>query len=116
VRPPAEIAEILRAADLYVLSSAYEGMPIAMLEALATGLPVASTDVGEVRLVVKDGVNGRISADRSVESFAKAIMDALDASEGLRGVPCESAVRDYHPEAVLKIIYANHRLQAQKQG
>ncbi len=112
VRPPAQIAEILRAADLYVLSSAYEGMPIAMLEALATGLPAASTDVGEVRLVIKDGVNGRISADRSAESFAKAIMDALDASEALRGAPCESAVRDYHPEAVLKIIYANHRLQA----
>lgn len=116
VRPPAQIAEILRAADLYVLSSAYEGMPIAMLEALATGLPAASTDVGEVRLAIKDGVNGRISADRSAESFAKAIMDALDASEALRGAPCESAVRDYHPQAVLEIIYANHRLQAQKQG
>jgi glycosyltransferase involved in cell wall biosynthesis len=116
VRPPAQIAEILRAADLYVLSSAYEGMPIAVLEALATGLPVASTDVGEVRLVVKDGVNGRISADRSAGSFAEAIMEALNASEELRGVPCESAVKDYQPERVLEKIYANHRLQAGKQS
>ena len=52
-----DIAKALRAADLFVMSSAYEGMPIAVLEALATGVPVVSTDVGELRLVVRDGVN-----------------------------------------------------------
>jgi glycosyltransferase involved in cell wall biosynthesis len=112
VRPPLEIAEILRAADLYVLCSAYEGMPIAMLEALATGLPVVSTDVGEVRLVVHDGVNGQISATREPKVFAEAILQGLSRAEALRGAACEQAVSKYRPEPVLANIYANHRLQA----
>jgi len=111
VRPPLEIAEILRAADLYVLSSAYEGMPIAMLEALATGLPVVCTDVGEVRLVVHDGINGQISAARDPGSFADAILKVLSRAETMRGPACEQAVRQYRPELVLENVYANHRLQ-----
>jgi glycosyltransferase involved in cell wall biosynthesis len=111
VRPPLEIAEILRAADLYVLCSAYEGMPIAVLEALATGLPVVSTDVGEVRLAVHDGTNGRISAAREPGPFADAILRALSGADALRGAPCEQAVRKFRPEPVLENIYANHRLQ-----
>jgi glycosyltransferase involved in cell wall biosynthesis len=111
VRPPLEIAEILRAADLYVLCSAYEGMPIAMLEALATGLPVVCTDVGEVRLVVHDGINGQISAARDPESFADAILKVLSRAETMRGPACEQAVRQYRPELVLENVYANHRLQ-----
>jgi glycosyltransferase involved in cell wall biosynthesis len=112
VRPPQEIAEILRAADLYVLSSAYEGMPIALLEALATGIPVICTDVGEVRLVVHDGINGQISAAREPRSFADAILRGLSQAESLRGAACEDAVSKYRPEQVLENIYANHRLQA----
>jgi len=111
VQPPLEIAEILRAADLYALCSAYEGMPIAMLEALATGLPVVSTDVGEVRLVVHDGINGHISATRDPKSFADAIVRALSRTETLRGAACEQAVSQYRPEPVLENVYANHRLQ-----
>jgi glycosyltransferase involved in cell wall biosynthesis len=111
VRPPLKIAEILRAADIYVLSSAYEGMPIALLEALATGLPVVSTDVGEVRLVVREGVNGQISTARDPRSFADAILNVLRCVEILRGAPCGLAVGQYRPEPVLENIYANHRLQ-----
>jgi glycosyltransferase involved in cell wall biosynthesis len=111
VRPPLAIAEILRAADLYVLCSAYEGMPIAMLEALATGLPVVCTDVGEVRLVVHDGINGQISAVRDPDSFADAILKVLSRAETMRGPACEQAVSQYRPERVLENIYANHRLQ-----
>ena len=111
VRPPLEIAEILRAADLYVLCSAYEGMPIALLEALATGLPVVCTDVGEVRLVVHDGINGQISAARDPRSFADTILKVLGRAEPMGGPACEQAVSQYRPELVLENVYANHRLQ-----
>jgi len=111
VRPPLEIAEILRAADLYVLCSAYEGMPIAMLEALATGLPVVCTDVGEVRLVIRDGINGQISSGREPASFADAMVRGLSRAHLLRGAACVRAVNEYRPEPVLENVYANHRLQ-----
>jgi len=110
-RAPSAIARLLRACDLFVLSSAYEGMPIAVLEALATGVPVVSTDVGEVRLVVRDRVSGIVCHDRSAAAFAAAVCEALEAVESMRGRPCEAAVERYHPEQVLQQIYDNHRQQ-----
>ncbi len=108
----AAIAEALHAADLFVLSSAYEGMPIAVLEALASGLPVVSTAVGELGRLVRDGVNGYLSRDRTAQSVAGAILAALNRIGELRGDPCEASVIPYHPQKVLAQIYDNHRRQA----
>ncbi|KAA2235237.1 glycosyltransferase [Salinarimonas soli] len=55
---PARIAALLTAADMLVLTSAVEGLPLIVLEALAAGCPVAATDVGDIALVVKDGIDG----------------------------------------------------------
>jgi glycosyltransferase involved in cell wall biosynthesis len=54
----AEMAEVYAAADLTVLTSRVEGMPLVVLEALACGCPVMSTDVGDVSRVVVHGENG----------------------------------------------------------
>ena len=105
------IADLLGSADLFVMSSAYEGMPIAVLEALATGLPVVGTDVGEMRRVIQDGVNGYLSQDRAAESLADAMLKALGRLSDMRGRPCEASVVPYHPEKVLSQIYDNHRRQ-----
>jgi glycosyltransferase involved in cell wall biosynthesis len=107
--PPTDIADLLRASDLFVLSSAYEGMPRVVLEALATGAPVVTTDVGEVRLVVQDGVNGAIVTERTPAHFAKAVCDVLARVQSLRGAPCERAVVPYLAETVLDQIYHYHR-------
>jgi glycosyltransferase involved in cell wall biosynthesis len=107
-----EIANMLRAADLFVMSSAYEGMPIAVLEALATGLPVVSTDVGELRRVLRNGLNGYLSEGHTPALLADAILQALSHLSEIRGTPCESSVTPYHPEKVLGLIYENHRRQA----
>jgi glycosyltransferase involved in cell wall biosynthesis len=108
---PGEIAELLQAADLFVLSSAYEGMPIAVLEALAVGVPVVATDVGEIRSVVRDGVNGFL-APRSRRDLARCASEALDRRAALRGEPCERSVKPYAAQRVLGEIYDNHRSQA----
>ena len=112
--PPQQIAEIMQVADLFVLSSAYEGMPIVVLEAMAAGVPVVTTEVGEVRLVVKDGVNGFVVKERSPEAFGHAICDALNLGNSIRGAPCEQAIEAYTPERVLRNIYDNHRKQAKE--
>ncbi len=53
-----QVAPYLQAADIWVLPSAAEGFSVAMLEALATGLPVVLTDVGGARDAIVDTVNG----------------------------------------------------------
>jgi exopolysaccharide biosynthesis WecB/TagA/CpsF family protein len=109
LRSPAQIADLLRSADVYALSSAYEGMPMALLEALGCGLPAAVTDVGEVRRVLQHGVNGTIATARDEVAFAWALSRVLDNAGSWRGSPARAAVETYQPEKVLAVAYENYR-------
>jgi L-malate glycosyltransferase len=55
-----QIPEIMNCADVFALTSSYEGMPTVVLEALACGIPVVSTNVGDVHKVVKNDITGYI--------------------------------------------------------
>ncbi len=68
------VARLLPAMDLYVCSSLSEGMNNALLEAMASGLPVVATDVGDNARVIRDEVDGLIAAPGSIESLAVAIV------------------------------------------
>lgn len=75
--PRHDVPELLRKADLFANSSLYEGMSVAMLEALSAALPVAATRVpGNVELVA-DGVNGRLVPASSPEALAGAMVQLL---------------------------------------
>lgn len=113
LKAQAQVADLLRAADVFALSSAYEGMPMAALEALGSGLPVASTDVGEVRQVVKPGVNGAISADRSEDGFAACLAEVLAQREIFRGDPALHSIQSFQPAQVLGPVFDNYRQLAQ---
>jgi glycosyltransferase involved in cell wall biosynthesis len=106
--PQAEIATWLQVADLLVLSSAFEGMPIAALEALASGIPVVTTDVGEVRLVVRDAVDGFVVREQTAEALTAGIVAAHRAGDSLRGAPCVEAVAPYSSANALERIYQRH--------
>jgi len=112
VQPPVQIAQLLQLSDVFMMTSAYEGMPIALLEALATGLPAVTTDVGEVRLVVHDRLNGRICSDRSPNEIAACLRDVLERLPQVRGTPSTNAVKPYHATEILSRIYDHHREQA----
>jgi glycosyltransferase involved in cell wall biosynthesis len=53
-----DVDEVLRAADLFWLTSSWEGMPNVVLEAMASGLPVVATDVGGTRELINSGREG----------------------------------------------------------
>ncbi len=104
-----EVAGLLHAADLFVMSSAYEGMPMAVIEALASGVPVATTRVGEVALVLRDGVCGRIAESHSEEHLASAISWCLDNLDKISGTPCTQSASRFSPAVVLESKYENYR-------
>jgi glycosyltransferase involved in cell wall biosynthesis len=62
---------------LYVSASHLEGLPVSVLEAMAAGLPVVATDVGDVAQVVVEGV-GVIVPARQPELLATAVNALLD--------------------------------------
>ena len=78
-----DIREKLAQSSLFVLPSDYEGMPNALLEALAVGLPCISTDCpcGGPAEVIQNGVNGVLVPCRDVQKMAQAMRDLLTDPE-----------------------------------
>jgi glycosyltransferase involved in cell wall biosynthesis len=72
-----DLATVYGAADVFVLTSRNEGTPVAVIEALAAGVPVVCTDVGGVRDVVTDPVLGAIAPDHDVEALARHVLASL---------------------------------------
>ncbi len=69
---------VVREFDLFLLTSASEGIPMAVLEAMAAGVAVVATDVGGMKEVVQEGVNGTLvprGSDR--DSVARALADRV---------------------------------------
>ena len=92
-----DVIQRISRARLFVLSSDYEGIPNALLEALSVGLPCISTDceIGGARELIENGVNGIIVPRDNVEAMSKAIEHMLknpDYSEKLGNKAIE--VRD----------------------
>lgn len=75
--PRADIPRLLAAADVMVLPSRMEGLPLAVLEALAAGRPVVATKVGGTGEAVMDGVTGRLVPARDPAALATALADLL---------------------------------------
>jgi sugar transferase (PEP-CTERM/EpsH1 system associated) len=72
-----DVADVLSALDIFVLSSATEGLAVTLLEAMAAGLPVVATRVGGNPEVVVDGDTGRLVPPRDPEALAAAIGELL---------------------------------------
>lgn len=68
-----QVKERLRSADVFVLPSFLEGQPIAILEAMASGLPVVASAIGAVPDLIRDGVEGRIVEPGDVAGLASAL-------------------------------------------
>ena len=78
-----DVGTVYAASDVVALTSANEGTPVTVIEALAAGVPVVSTDVGGVADVVDDGRSGLLAAAGDVEGIATAL-EQLGANPELR--------------------------------
>lgn len=72
-----DVADVLPAFDLFVLSSRFEGLPIALLEAMAAGVPPVATAVGGVSEVVTDEVDGLLVPPEAPDALAATLRRAL---------------------------------------
>ena len=77
------VPEVLSKAEIFVLSSDYEGMPNALMEALAAGVPCISTDCpcGGPKSLITDKVNGRLISVNNQEQLASVLDELLDNKE-----------------------------------
>ena len=73
-----DVPDLLAAADLMVLPSRFEGLPLALIEAAAAGVPVVATAVGGSDEIVLDGVSGRLVPPGDTVELAEAIDAILD--------------------------------------
>ncbi len=69
-----DVPELMEAADGFVMSSAWEGLPMVLLEAGASALPAVVTDVGGSRDAVLDGVSGLIVPSHEPAALATAML------------------------------------------
>lgn len=68
-----DIPHLLNNLDVYVMSSEREGLPLAMLQAMATGIPVVATRCGGPQELVSDGVNGLLVDTHAPVDLANAV-------------------------------------------
>jgi len=64
----------IRNADVFVLPSYNEGLPVSILEAMSAGLPIVSTNVGGIPNIIKDGINGFLFKPGDVKAIADGII------------------------------------------
>jgi len=96
------MADLYATADLMLNPSQVDNMPISLLEAMASGVPVVSTNVGGIPYMVEDGVSALLVRPQDPEALARAALRVIEApglAAGLRRAGLE-AVQAYSWERV----------------
>jgi glycosyltransferase involved in cell wall biosynthesis len=113
-------ARLLQQADGFVLPSLAEGLPMALLEAMAARLPVVVTRVGAMPEVVRDGIEGYLIPPENPAALAKALDDLAEAPEKrleMGRAASETCDRAYGVELMVKnlcSIYASLSVEQMK--
>ncbi len=76
-----ELPQKYREADVFVLCSLAEGMPLVVLEAMGTGLPIVASKVQGIEDLVRTGVNGALFPPNDVDGLAKSLVSLINDGE-----------------------------------
>ncbi len=88
-----ELKTAFASCDLFVLSSLWEVLPIAILEAMSSGKPIVCTDAGGDAELVADGVNGFVVPKRKPKIFAKKVVEILSNEKLKKKMGVASRIR-----------------------
>ena len=107
----AEIPDILRAFDVFLLTSRWEGLPKVVPQALLSGVPVVATAVDGTREIVEDGRDGFLCAPGDVAGLADRVVRVLSGSSGIDpGTKRDRILREFDQEEMVR---AQERLYAE---
>lgn len=102
--PQAELAKLHRICSAFVLTSAYEGLPLVALEALACGTPVVTTRCGETPNLLSAG-SGVVCEERTPVAIADALRKVLLHPEDYPMVACVQTAHLYSARTVVSDVY-----------
>lgn len=101
------VYELYLMSNLFTLSSYSEGSPNVIKEALASGIPVVSTNVGDVKEVVNTKYLGKVTEGYDTKTFADAILEVIEFIDDNRDLvysECKSVAKKYSLENITKEI------------
>ena len=106
-----DVFEIYRIADIFVFPSIREGMPVALMEAMASNLPVICSNIRGNRELIKNDFGGRLIEGHNIDDYARAIADlAGDREKCLRfGQYNALTIRNYDKSKSLEIMKQVYR-------
>jgi glycosyltransferase involved in cell wall biosynthesis len=85
-RRPDQMPALYQDADIFCLPSWWEAAPLSVLEAMASQLPIVATNVGDVPIVVRDGIDGLLVGIRQPSALADALHELLKDAERRRSI------------------------------
>lgn len=97
-----QVAHVMAAADVFLMTSRYEGSPVVLLEAGASGLPVVATQESDPDKALRSGINGERVSSRDAFELADAILQAENYSPDL----CRESVADRSGSASVPALLA----------
>ena len=107
---PVTLSKVMKVCDLLLMTSRFEGMPITVMEALACGTPVVSTDTGEVRHLIQSGVTGEVVDSHDPDALARSVMHILTHRSRYEKQRCVPSVESYRTDRVIPQFYEKLRI------
>ncbi len=72
-----DVSAYLQKSRIFLLTSDSEGLALSLMEAMMCGLPAVTSDVGDLKDLVKNGVNGWLVPRRNVQAFSEKVISIL---------------------------------------
>lgn len=99
-----DIHKLCSAADIFLFASLQEGLPVAIMEAMACGLPIVASEIRGNKDLIDNGSGGYLVNPTDVDGFATAIETALNQCDDLKQMKAYNLlkIKDYGIDAVMK--------------